>query len=111
MWGWLELEVAGQAEEGDLPGREEAAEALELIDQLIAMGSPESDLWLRASAAARAGRVDAAWASLNSLAMAMARSSNPSGLARRGLFLAERLPPRSGSEITLRRLRVQARGY
>ncbi|MFP6638851.1 MAG: fused MFS/spermidine synthase [Myxococcota bacterium] len=91
------------------PGPVYAAEVLELIDPLIALGGPDEDLLVRALASARAGRIDSAWASLHSLSVATGKRSNSRALAQASLALGRKLPPRRGSDMILKRLRAQAK--
>ncbi len=96
-----ELRVRWRVESGD---PRDAADALPLADVLIARDSSAARLLLRARAAARAGRVDLAWITLD----ALGRSAPPRAVAADARALARELgaPPRG--EI-LQRLSPRAR--
>ena len=78
----------------------EAEEVIQIIDPLIIMGGSVSDLVNRAEAAAAAGRVDYAWATLERILQRVRGSNRPRVILMRSLQLARRLPEREGSART-----------
>ncbi|MEE3325883.1 MAG: hypothetical protein VX252_00940 [Myxococcota bacterium] len=77
-----------------------AEEAIQILDPLIVMGGSVNDLMNRAEAAAAAGRVDYAWATLDRILQRIRAASRPRVTLRRALDLARRLPAREGSAKT-----------
>ena len=78
----------------------EAEEVIQIIDPLIIMGGSVSDLVNRAEAAAAAGRVDYAWATLERILQRVRGSNRPRVILMQSLQLARRLPEREGSART-----------
>ena len=81
--------VAWRIASGD---RERGAEALALIDRVIAAGAPASDYLLRARAAALAERPDALGAALQHLGQSLRPNAQGRRFARRALMLLQALP-------------------
>jgi hypothetical protein len=87
-----------------------AAEAVDLVDILIARNRDVTDLIIRADAAGRAGMDDYGWASLERLFWKLPHSGRPRWLARRALEASQRLRNIEGAKETLRKIKNAAKG-
>ncbi len=87
-----------------------AAEAVDLVDILIARNRDVTDLIIRADAAGRAGMDDYGWASLERLFWKLPHSGRPRWLARRALEASQRLRNIEGAKETLRKIENAAKG-
>jgi hypothetical protein len=87
-----------------------AAEALDLVDVLVARNRDPVDLIIRADAAGRAGMDEYGWVSLDRLLPKLPHSGRPRWLARRALETTKRLRNIEGAKDTLRRIQNAADG-
>ena len=92
------LRIAWRIASGE---RERGAEALRMVDPLIARGAGPADYVTRAEAALLAGEPDVAWATLARSRPKLAAKGVDAALRQRAVDVARALPERpGGAEIT-----------